>query len=98
VNFLSSKPEGWEVTYSPDKLDVLAAGDRREINVSIKPSSKAIAGDYAVTLSISSGSASDKAQLRVTVEPPTFWGWAGVALVVIVIGALGGLFTRLGRR
>ncbi len=98
VTFFSSKPDGWEVTFKPDKIDVLNAGDSREVNVTVKPSSKAIAGDYAVTLTASSGPASQNAQLRVTVETPTLWGWAGIILVVIVIGALGGLFSRLGRR
>ena len=93
-----SKPDGWEVTFKPDKIDALNAGDSREVNVTVKPSSKAIAGDYAVTLTASSGPASQNAQLRVTVETPTLWGWAGIILVVIVIGALGGLFSRLGRR
>jgi len=98
VTFSSSKPDGWEVTFNPDKIDALNAGDSREVNVTLKPSSKAIAGDYAVSLTASSGSTSKDAQLRVTVETPTLWGWAGIILVVIVIGALGGLFSRLGRR
>lgn len=98
VSFTSTKPDGWEVTFKPDKIDSLAAGEAREVNVSIKPSTKAIAGDYVVTLTASSGTASDKAQLRVTVETPTLWGWTGILLVVIVIAGLVGLFTHLGRR
>ncbi len=100
ISFISTKPDGWEVTFSPDKMDSLAAGESREINVTVKPAGKAIAGDYQVSLtsSASGSSASANAQLRVTVETPTLWGWAGIILVVIVIAGLGGLFTRLGRR
>ncbi|MCL5266238.1 MAG: NEW3 domain-containing protein [Chloroflexi bacterium] len=98
ITFSSSKADGWEVTFNPNKIDTLAAGQSQEVNVTVKPSGKAIAGDYAVSLTASSGSASDKAQLRVTVETSTLWGWTGIALVVIVIGGLGGLFLRLGRR
>ncbi|MCL5962296.1 MAG: NEW3 domain-containing protein [Chloroflexi bacterium] len=100
ISFTSSKPDAWDVTFSPDKVDSLAAGATQEVKVTVKPSGKAISGDYLVTLNASSasGGASDKQQLRVTVETSTLWGWAGIILVAIVIAGLGGLFTRLGRR
>lgn len=98
ISLISSKPDGWEVTFKPDKIDMLAAGESREVNVGVKPSSKSIAGDYVVSLTASSGTASSNAQLRVTVETPTLWGWTGILLVIIVVAGLVGLFTRLGRR
>jgi len=37
-------------------------------------------------------------ELRVTVGAPMTWGWIGVAIILVVIGSLLGLFAKLGRR
>jgi uncharacterized membrane protein len=42
--------------------------------------------------------ASSVADIRVTVEQSTIWGWLGLLLVIVVLASLGGLFWRLGRR
>ncbi|MBI2954463.1 MAG: hypothetical protein HYY30_09125 [Chloroflexi bacterium] len=98
ISFSSGKPTDWEVTFTPDKLDLLTVGESYEVNVAVKPTAKAIAGDYSVSVMANSGYLSKDLQLRMTVETPTIWGWVGVAIVVVVLAGLGGLFTRLGRR
>jgi len=98
VSFSSIKPDGWDVTFNPEKLDSFAAGAGRAIDVAIEPAGKTIAGDYSITLLVSSDQASDSLDFRVTVETPTTWGWVGVAIVIIVIAALIGIFVRLRRR
>ena len=55
VSFASSKPSGiaseqWIVKYEPEKLENLGPGEEQEVEVSITPPSKTIAGDYMVTL------------------------------------------------
>ncbi len=98
VSLSSSKPDGWEVTFNPDKIDQLDPGAQREVAMSIKPAAKAIAGDYMLNVTASHPQVSVNKDIRVTVETPSFWGWIGVGILVIVIGGLMGLFMKLGRR
>jgi len=101
---LSSKitggPSGWSITFSPESIDSLPAGDKREIQVDIKPTEKTVAGDYMVTISAEpeAKNAFGSFNLRVTVLTPTIWGWVGVGIVVLVIAGLAFMFMRLGRR
>ncbi len=99
VSFLSSKPEGWSITYNPDRIESLGEGLMQEVDVVITPPRKTIAGDYAITLS-SEGKPElfDSLELRVTVLTPTIWGWVGIIIVVVVIAGLAVLFRQLGRR
>jgi uncharacterized membrane protein len=99
ITFSSIKPEGWEITYNPEEVDLLEAGLAQEVDVVIAPPSKAIAGDYSVTLYADGKQYSaDYLTLRVTVQTSTIWGGAGVAIVVAVIAGLIVMFMRLGRR
>ncbi len=101
---LSSKitggPSGWSITFSPESIDSLPAGDKREIQVNIKPTGKTISGDYMITISAEpeAKNAFGSFNLRVTVLTPTIWGWVGVGIVVLVIAGLAFMFMRLGRR
>jgi uncharacterized membrane protein len=93
-------PSGWTVTCNPDKIDVLKAGDTKEIKVTLKPSDKTISGDYMMTVQAEPEGkyAFTNLQVRVTVLTPTIWGWVGVGIVVLVIIALAVIFIRFGRR
>ena len=96
----SNRPSGWEVTCNPDKIDLLKSGDSKEIQVTVKPSEKTIAGDYMITIQAEPEGryAFTNLQIRVTVLTPTIWGWVGVGIVVLVIVALAVIFIRFGRR
>jgi uncharacterized membrane protein len=98
VSLYSSKPDGWEVTFEPDRIDTLLPGQTMEVRATIIPPSKTIAGDYSVALRTSGRQASDRVEIRVTVGSSTVWGWAGLAIVLAVIAGTGVLFWRLGRR
>jgi len=98
INLSSSKPEGWSITFNPEKVDSLEPGLTQEVDVVINPPRKTIAGDYTVTLRGESKEVSDKLELRVTVLTPTIWGWVGIIIVLAVIAGLGVLFRQLGRR
>ena len=50
ITFSSEKPEGWEITNQPDKIDLLEIIDPKSIDVNIKPPPKTVAGDYMITL------------------------------------------------
>jgi uncharacterized membrane protein len=103
INFSSTttgKPSGWSITFDPQSIDVLPVGDKREVQINIKPADKTIAGDYMVAISASpeSGFAFDNIDVRITVLTPTIWGWVGIGIVVLVIAGLVVMFMRLGRR
>jgi uncharacterized membrane protein len=98
VTFSSFKPDGWEVTFDPDKLDTLPVGETKEVNMTIKPSNRALAGDYMVTVSASGSQASESKEIRVTVETPTTWGLAAVGAIAVVVLGLAFVFARFSRR
>jgi uncharacterized membrane protein len=99
ITFISSKPEGWSITYNPSNIDSLGAGLVQEVDVVITLPEKTIAGDYAVVLnSEATPDINDTLEFRVTVLTPNIWGWVGIIIVVVVIAGLAVLFRRLGRR
>jgi len=99
ITFSSDKPEGWEIKFTPEKIDVLEIITPTTVDVNVKPPPKTVAGDYMVTLRVNGTEASaDKISVRVTVETPTIWGWVGVAIIIIVVIGLIVIFMRFGRR
>jgi uncharacterized membrane protein len=98
ITFSSSKPTGWTIEFTPDKIDSLNADDSQTIEVNIKPPTKTIAGDYEITLKADATHTTDSTNIRVTVETPTIWGWVGVGIIVLVIAGLAFIFMRFSRR
>jgi len=98
IKITSNEPEGWRVSFDTDEIESIEAGESAEIDMTVNPAEKAIAGDYMLNLSVSSEKASDNIELRVTVETPTIWGIVGIGIIVVVIIAVAIIFTRLGRR
>jgi uncharacterized membrane protein len=99
IKFSPTKPEGWTVDFTPEKIDLLEAFDSQVVDVNIKPPQDSIAGDYQIKLRASGEQAStEEMTIRVTVESPPTWQWVGVAIIVIVIAALIFIFMRFSRR
>jgi uncharacterized repeat protein (TIGR01451 family) len=98
VSLSSTKPQNWTVTFNPAKIDQLDPGASREVAMLVKPAANAIAGDYMLTVTSSNTQATLDRDVRVQVSTPTLWGWVGIAVLIIVIGGLLGLFMKLGRR
>ena len=99
ITFSSTKPQGWTITFNPEKVESLGEGLTQEVDVVISPPRKTIAGDYEITLRAESKEVSpDPLKIRVTVLTPTIWGWVGVLIVLAVIAGVGVIFWRLGRR
>jgi len=98
ITFSSFKPENWEVTFNPEKIDALEPNAMKQIEVTVKPAPQALVGDYSVGVMVN-GEKSDKTvEMRVTVKASTTGGWIGIGLIIIVIAGLSGLFIWLGRR
>ncbi len=94
----ATTPEGWSITFDPEKIDSLEPDLEREIDVVIRPPKKTVAGDYRITLKADSERGIESLELRVTVLTSTLWGWAGIGITAGVIAGLVILFRRLGRR
>jgi uncharacterized membrane protein len=98
ITFSSFKPENWEATFNPEKIDALEPNAMKQIEVTVKPAPQALVGDYSVGVMVN-GEKSDKTvEMRVTVKASTTWGWIGIGVIIIVIAGLSGLFIWLGRR
>ena len=98
ITFSSFKPENWEVTFKPEKIEALEPDALKQVEVTVKPASQALVGDYSVGVMVN-GEKSDKTvEIRVTVKASTAWGWIGIGIIIIVIAGLSALFIWLGRR
>jgi uncharacterized membrane protein len=98
IQFLSFKPENWEVEFIPEKAETLAPGEVKQVEVSITPTDEALVGDYSVGISAEAGKVSKTIEFRVTVKASTAWGWIGIGIILLVVVGLVALFIRLGRR
>jgi uncharacterized membrane protein len=99
ITLTSSKPDDWVVKFEPEKIDLLAAGQKAQVNVIVTPpKDKTIAGDYNISLTASNSNVSSYITERVTVEVPTIWGTVAIIVIVVVIVGLAFLFLKLGRR
>lgn len=98
ISFSSFKPENWETTFKPEKIESLAPGEMKQVEVTIKPGAQSLVGDYSVGI-MTTGEKSDKTvEMRVTVKASSAWGWIGIGLIILVIAGLSFLFVRMGRR
>ena len=99
ITFSSTKPSGWTIEFSPEKIESLPALDFQTVDINIKPPTETIAGDYRISVRASGNEASEEINfIRVTVETPTIWGWVGVGIIVLVVAGLAYVFMRFSRR
>jgi uncharacterized membrane protein len=95
----ASTPSGWTVSFKPETVDSLNAGQTQQVDAVITPTEgKTIAGDYMITLKADNGKNTASMDVRVTVETPSIWGWLAFIIVVVVILGLLVLFWKMGRR
>ncbi len=98
VMLSASSPQGWKVTFDPEKVATIAPGATLPVSVNMTPSDKAIAGDYMVTVSANGDGTFDHADFRVTVLTSTMWGIAGLGIIGAAVVVLAFAVTRYGRR
>jgi uncharacterized membrane protein len=98
IEMSASPPSGWSVSFEPKQIASIAPNETREVSVKIKPSERAVAGDYMVTLRSNGGGLSESAQFRTTVRTSTIWGAAGLGVIAAAVLVLGGAVMRYGRR
>ncbi|MBN2213652.1 MAG: hypothetical protein JW723_05355 [Bacteroidales bacterium] len=98
IVFRSSNPVNWEITFKPDTLPQLKAGETSQVIASIKAYEKAIPGDYVTTITAQTNEVSSKASLRISVKTPLLWGWIGIFIIVATLGIIFYLYRKYGRR
>ncbi len=98
VKLSSNAPDGWKITFTPKTIDRIPPNEHKEVQAVIRPPSKAIAGDYATTLSAAAHGQTGSANFRVTVTTSTMWGIAGVGIIGAALLIMVGAVARFGRR
>jgi uncharacterized membrane protein len=94
----ATPPSDWTVEFEPKQMATLAPNAASEVAVKIKPSERAIAGDYMVAVRAAGGPVSEEVQFRTTVRTSTIWGIAGLGVIAVAVLVLGGAVMRYGRR
>lgn len=98
VSLVGTGPTDWDVTFDPEAIPQLAAGDSATVTAHITPSGSAVAGDYQVRLAAQSADTNEALEIRVTVETAPIWGIVGAALILATLAGMVWIFRRYGRR
>ena len=98
IIFRSSNPKGWDVTFEPDTIPHLKAGERTQLYANVKAYEKAIPGDYVTNITAKTTEVSSKATFRISVKTPLLWGWLGVLIALATLAVIFYLFRKYGRR
>ena len=98
VDLSATVPNNWKVEFSPKTIASLAPGDKKEVQVSLVPHEKAIAGDYVASFRANARGEQSSADFRATVTTSTLWGVAGIGIIAVALLVLLGAVARFGRR
>jgi len=99
IKLSSSSAEGWSIKFEPQAIDEIKANGEQEVTMTVRPSEKALAGDYVITVrATAEDSASKSEDFRITVLTSTLWGIVGVALIAVAVGVVALAVMRFGRR
>ena len=99
ITLSASSPKGWSVEFEPKQIPQIEAGKQVEVTANLRPSDKAVAGDYMITLRAKPDAGStESAEFRITVLTSTWWGIAGIGLIAVAVLIVGVAVMRFGRR
>ncbi len=72
----------------------------QNVTSTIVPAGNAIAGDYVVSYKAATSDSTTTASMdiRVTIEASLQWLLIGIAVILVVLAALGWVFAKYGRR
>lgn len=98
VSMRGDQPSGWEVTFEPSTIDVIAPGQTARVQATVKSNRESLPGDYVLGITAHTAEKSANAQFRATVKASVLWGWIGIAIIAAVAGGIYYLFRRYGRR
>ena len=98
IELSGTVPTGWKVEFNPKTVATLAPNEKKEVQVLVTPSDKAIAGDYVASFRAAARGESSAADFRITVTTSTLWGLAGLGIIAVALLVLLGAVARFGRR
>lgn len=98
IRMSHSSPYDWEVSFEPEIVESLGAGESEIVVARITSSDKAIPGDYVTTITASTPEANSSSHVRVTVKTSMLWGWLGIFIIAVVLVGIAALFRKYGRR
>lgn len=98
IRMSHSSPYDWEVSFEPERVESIAAGDAEIVVARIISSDQAIPGDYVTSITASTPEATSSAHVRVTVKTSMLWGWIGILIITAVIVGIAILFRKYGRQ
>ncbi len=98
IELSSSAPSGWKINFEPKTVDRIAPNQNKEVQALVTPPEKAIAGDYAPTLTVSSRGETASQQFRIAVATSTMWGVVGAGIIAVALLIMVGAVARFGRR
>lgn len=98
ISMSSVEPAGWDVEFDRKEKISIKAGESQTIVATIKSNSKAISGDYRLSITARSPEVSKSADFRVAVKTSVLWGWLGILIIAAVFGGIYYLFRKYGRR
>jgi uncharacterized membrane protein len=95
----ASAPEDWKTSFAPKEVSELGAGKSQSVQLTLTPSTRAIAGDYQTTVTADAAAGqSDSENFRITVLTSTLWGMVGVGVIAIALLVVVFAVARFGRR
>jgi uncharacterized membrane protein len=98
VSFRGSAPRNWEISFEPDSIEVIPAGESEEVVASLTPGSEAITGDYIVTMRATGDEVQSSGQFRITVRTSALWGVVAVVVIALALVVVVFAIRRYGRR
>jgi len=98
VEISGSVPTNWKAEYNPKTIPSVAPNEKKEVQVSVTPSDKTIAGDYVASFRANAKGESSNADFRITVTTSTLWGIVGIGIIAVALLVLLGAVARFGRR
>jgi uncharacterized repeat protein (TIGR01451 family) len=98
VELSGSTPANWKVEFNPKTIPSVAPNEKKEVQVSVTPSDKTIAGDYVASFRANAKGESSNADFRITVTTSTLWGIVGIGIIAVALLVLLGAVARFGRR
>ena len=98
VEMSGTVPTNWKVEFNPKTIPSIAPNEKKEVQVTVTPADKAIAGDYVASFRANGRGESASADFRITVTTSTLWGIVGVGIIAVALLVLLGAVARFGRR
>ena len=94
----ANNPKNWTVSFKPDTIKSIKAGESAKAKALIKSADKAIPGDYVTKITARTSETKSMATFRMSVKTPLLWGWLGILIILVTLGIIFYLFRKYGRR